>query len=210
MERLAVVTCGPAHEPVDAVRRITNLATGTIGTELANALARRGWRVVCFRGEGATAPPPDDAEVRVFGTNDSLARALEALDGRPAAVFHAAALCDFGVRRIEGGCGALKLRGSSDRIVLHLASLPKLLPRLRFFFPEAAITGWKFECDGDRDTAITRAVRQIAEARSDACVVNGPAYGPGFGIVSATGGIVHLEDKSSLAAALVERLSASA
>ena len=29
--------------------------------------------------------------------------------------------------------------------------------------------------------------RQLAEGRTDACVVNGPAYGPGFGLVTPTG-----------------------
>jgi phosphopantothenate---cysteine ligase (CTP) len=209
MDRLAIVTCGPAHEPVDAVRRITNLSTGEIGAVLADTLTRRGWRVVCFRGEGSTAPPPEAAEVRVFGTNEDLAEDLAALREQPDAVFHAAALCDFKVSCIEGADAVAKIPSSSDGLILHLVPAPKVLPRLRHLFPSASITGWKFECDGDRESAIAKGVGQIATSRTNACVVNGPAYGPGFGLVSATGAALHFPDKPALAAALADRLRAS-
>ena len=48
-----IVTAGPAYEPLDDVRRLTNFSTGRLGTELANYLAARGHNVHLLLGEQA-------------------------------------------------------------------------------------------------------------------------------------------------------------
>jgi phosphopantothenoylcysteine decarboxylase/phosphopantothenate--cysteine ligase len=156
MGRTAVITCGPAYAPIDAVRRITNFATGEIGTLLAEELASRGWNVVCLRGEGSTAAPPVGVKVASFSTNDSLEKILQGQPRDAAAVFHAAALCDFEVAGISGAEGAKKLSSRSGTIALDLRPAVKVLPKLRGLFPGAKIVGWKFECDGGRHDAIGR------------------------------------------------------
>jgi len=45
------------------------------------------------------------------------------------------------------------------------------------------LVGWKYEVDGDRESTIRAAEKQIAECLMDACVANGPAYGLVFGLV---------------------------
>ena len=199
MNPLACITCGPAFEPVDKVRRITNASTGEIGTVLADAFQRAGWDVVCFRSEAATFPPPAGVEVRPFSTNESLAEGLSSLDGSPALILHAAALCDFVLESIEGADGESKLSSRSGSIRLTLKPAEKILPKIRGWFPGARIIGWKFELDGPRDQAIARAAAQIREARTDACVVNGAAYGPGFGLLAPDGSLQHFTDKAALA-----------
>lgn len=211
---LALVTCGPAHEPIDAVRRITNHSSGELGTVLSGALHAAGFRVLCFRGEGAVFPPPSAADVQPFTTNASLRTALEQLPEAPAVIFHAAALCDFLVATVEGSGTVQKIRGSTPEIRLTLRPAPKLLPELRRLFPEALIVGWKYELDGTRDDALARGVEQIARARTDACVVNGAAYGQGFGFLEPDRtGERHLTDKPELGGFLAawarEKLSPS-
>jgi phosphopantothenoylcysteine decarboxylase/phosphopantothenate--cysteine ligase len=209
MGRLAVITCGPAHAPIDSVRRITNFATGEIGTILSQEFAARGFQVVCFRGEGSTAPAPEGVEVRGFTTNESLAHGIRELQRSPDVIFQAAALCDFEVADIGGVEIKNKLTSRSDQVVLTLRPAPKILPTLRGLFPAAKIVGWKYELDGSQTDALACAYRQLAECRTDACVVNGSAYGVGFGIVLAgTGGIVHSPDKKSLARTLANRFAA--
>ena len=209
MGRLAVITCGPAIAPIDSVRRITNFATGEIGTLLARELSARGFEVICYRGEGSTAPAPDGVEVRNFTTNESLALALRELPRQPDAIFHAAAMCDFEVEKIEGAEVQKKLTSHCDSLMLTLRPAPKILPTLRELFPSAKIVGWKYELDGDRAQALVRAREQIAQCRSDLCVLNGTAYGAGFGIVSSPESeALHSPDKSSLARSLADRLFA--
>jgi phosphopantothenoylcysteine synthetase/decarboxylase len=200
MGRLAVITCGPAFAPIDSVRRITNFATGEIGTLLAQQLAAAGLRVVCFRGEGSTAPAPTGVDVRSFTTNESLALAFTKLPAEPAVIFQAAALCDFEVAEIDGAEPCNKLSSRSEVLHLELRPAPKLLPALRAMFPAAQIVGWKYELDGTREEAIAKARIQLEECRTQACVLNGSAYGPGFGLVfPQKTEIRHLPDKLTLA-----------
>jgi phosphopantothenoylcysteine decarboxylase/phosphopantothenate--cysteine ligase len=199
MPPLACITCGPAYEPLDRVRRITNFSTGEIGAVLSEAFLGHGFEVICFRSETSTAPAPTGCEVRSFSTNQSLVDGLHALPREPHVILHAAALCDFVIAGIEGGSGSAKLSSRSGEIRLTLRPAVKVLPELRGWFPAARIIGWKYEMEGTRVQAIERAAAQIRESGTDGCVFNGAAYGPGFGLVSPEGSVEHFADKSALA-----------
>jgi phosphopantothenate---cysteine ligase (CTP) len=179
----ALVTCGPAYEPIDDVRRITNQSTGELGTILSECLSVAGFEVLCLRGQMAVHPKPKNVRVIEFSTNTSLLTLLENLPTQPAAVFHAAALCDFLVSEIEGVDRRRKIRSTLPELHLILRPAEKILPRLRSFFPDALIVGWKFELEGSRNDAMTRAREQIVASKTDACVVNGSSYGDGFGFL---------------------------
>lgn len=202
MRPLACITCGPAFEPLDKVRRITNFSTGEIGSILTTSFLEAGYDVVCFRSEAATYPAPSGADVRSFSTNDSLAVSLRSLNREPAVVLHAAALCDFVLESIEGAEGTDKLSSRTGSIRLTLRPAEKVLPQIRTWFSSARIIGWKYELDGTREQAIARAANQIQTARTDACVLNGTAYGPGFGLLTPDNVVEHFPDKMALAARL--------
>jgi phosphopantothenoylcysteine synthetase/decarboxylase len=200
-----IVTCGPSYEPIDQVRRLTNFSTGELGLVLSAALARAGHTVLCLKGEGATAQvAAAGAKIVTFSTNDDLLRKLEAEAGAADAVFHAAALCDYRVKEVCAADGtspdAAKIPTRSGELTLTLEPTVKVLPRLRAIFPNAKIVGWKYELDGTRDNALTLAARQIAECHTDACVVNGAAWGVGFGFVETGRAPVSIADKAELAA----------
>lgn len=201
---LAVVSCGPAFEPIDGVRRLTNFATGEIGSILSAALQERGYDVICFRGEGSTAAAPTGVEMQSFSTNDSLAQAFQALSRQPNLILHAAALCDFKVASVEGADLREKISSRKGGITIHLQPAPKILPQLREWFPQALIVGWKYELDGQRADAIESGARQLRETGSDVCVLNGKAYGEGFGILFRDLSLRHCSDKKTLAQALIE------
>jgi phosphopantothenate---cysteine ligase (CTP) len=181
---LAVVTCGPAYEPIDKVRRITNQSTGELGSLLSETLARANFEVICLRGEMAVHPKPQDVNVVPFTTNASLLALLERLPMQPAAVFHAAALCDFLVHKIEGSDREGKIPSSISVLRLILRPAEKLLPRLRPLFPQAILVGWKYELEGSREEATARALEQVDSAHTNGCVLNGTSYGVGFGFLA--------------------------
>jgi len=195
---LAIVTCGPSHAPIDAMRRITNASTGEIGAILSSALLSAGFEVVCFRGSGSTAPPPAGAATIAFDTNSDLLDGLKKIAGRPRAVFHAAALCDFEPAEVSPG----KIPTSCGEILLRLRPAAKVLPLLRPLFPDAFLVGWKYEVEGSRENALAKGLSQIAACQTSACAVNGPAIGSGFELVSPDGGSTPFPDKTALAAAL--------
>jgi phosphopantothenoylcysteine synthetase/decarboxylase len=191
-----IVTCGPSYEPIDGVRRITNFSTGELGLRLTQRLRVAGHEVICFRGEGATWHDSAVASL-AFSTNDDLLSKLtaEAHASRVDAVFHAAALADFRVERLGT---ERKIASRGGELMLKLVPATKLLPKLRNLFPTAKIVGWKYELDGTREDALTKGRAQISTCVTDRCVVNGAAYGPGFGFLAKDGDLIHFADKAAL------------
>jgi len=208
-----IVTAGPAYEPLDDVRRLTNFSTGRLGTEFANYLAARGHNVLLLLGEQATHAGERRAQrVESFSTTANLRVKLKALAAkRVDAIFHAAAVSDFSFGRIFAPDAANKLvpikpaRKVSTRqgkLLVELLPTPKIIAELRGWFPRSKIVGWKFEADGRRADALAAARRQLAECSTDLCVVNGPAYGDGFGLLGKKGEPAHLANPPFLFDAL--------
>lgn len=207
-----LVTAGPTAEPLDQVRRLTNRSTGRLGTELANHLVAAGHRVTLLLGELATWTGERRAHrVERFATVTDLQRCLQTL-AEPSvdALFHAAAVSDFGFGRVyerldAGGLREIragKLPTRTGPLLAELLPTPKLIAGLRLLFPNAFLVGWKYEVDGTTADALARAREQLAACHTNACVANGPAYGLGFGLVDSSGALRHLPDATALYTAL--------
>jgi len=211
-----LITAGPTHEPLDRVRRITNFSTGTVGTALANHLAAAGHQALLFRSETACAERPVSAvNVESFSTTTDLASLfLKHATDEPVSIFHAAAVSDFRFgpvyQRDKAGelapvyAGKISTREGS--LWVELKPTPKILEGLREWFPHAFIVGWKYEVDGLPSEAETKARHQLQECQTNACVLNGPACGPGYTLITAQQA-VHYPQSSDLFAAL-EKLTA--
>jgi len=209
-----IVTCGPSYEPIDQARRLTNFSTGKLGITLSNAFADRGWQVYCLKGEQATCPEPLHVHaVEAFSTNQDLADKVEALSRAEKidAVFHAAALCDFKVGSVVNEAGEVlvspKYSTREGQLRLVLAPTVKVLPQLRGWFPQARIVGWKYELAGTQADAFDKAAQQLRECRTDACVLNGAAYGSGFAICTPDGAAKKCADSAALTQLLAQWLS---
>ncbi len=209
-----LVTAGPTCEPLDRVRRLTNFSTGRLGVELANFLTNAGHRVTLLLGEQATwAGEPHASRVVRFSTTADLWEQLRSLAGNDVhALFHAAAVSDFRFGKVwlRDSSGQLteqqsgKFSTSTGQLLAELVPTPKLIAKLRDWFPRTCLVGWKYEVDGDQRTAVQAAERQLAACRTDACVANGPAYGAGFGLVQGPARFAHLAGKPELFAALAK------
>lgn len=206
-----IVTAGPSYEPLDQVRRLSNFSTGELGTLLAETFAQAGHTVTCFRGEAATfSSPLWGVKVVPFTTNQDLEEKLRHLPGREEAnlVFHAAALCDFRLREVTDEKGESlhqnKLSSREGVLKLTLEPAPKLIHSLRRMFPASILVGWKYELDGTAAMLTAKGREQMEQCLTDACVLNGKAYGHGFGIISRSGEQVHLPDKAALCRFLLD------
>jgi phosphopantothenoylcysteine synthetase/decarboxylase len=212
-----IVTAGPTFEELDEVRRLTNFSTGALGTELANFLTDRGHEVELLRGQGATCrTEPRAQRVQIFTTTADLRQRLQLLgSGGAAAVLHAAAVSDFTFGKIweRAADGALseirspKISTRGGNLLAELTPTPKIISKLRGWFPAAFLAGWKYELESDRDHAVARAREQITENRTDACVVNGRAYGEGFGLVTPQEPCRHMAERKILFDALEKLIS---
>jgi phosphopantothenoylcysteine synthetase/decarboxylase len=206
-----IVTAGPTYEPMDDVRRLTNFSTGRLGSELVNFLASKGHEVTLLIGQQATFRGERHAhQVQTFSTTTDLRERLRAFDGDSIdAVLHAAAVSDFRFGKIwmrteQGELAEMKTGKVSTRqgtLLAELLTTPKIISELLQWFPAARLVGWKFEVDGYRAAVVRQAEKQLADCGTDACVANGPAYGPGFGLVRLNSH-AHLSDTAGLFEAL--------
>jgi phosphopantothenoylcysteine synthetase/decarboxylase len=208
-----LITCGPSYEPVDEVRRLTNFSTGELGVLLANRLTQAGHEAICLKGEAATYTGACQSQLVAFSTNDDLLAKLKGFSaqGDIGAVFHCAALCDFKVKQVATAAGeALTERKVSSRageLVIHLEPASKVITKLRGLFPRAKLVGWKYELDGTKEDALAKGYRQLAENKTDVCIVNGRAIGSGFLWCEPGKDIETVADKIQLVDFIVKKLA---
>jgi phosphopantothenoylcysteine decarboxylase/phosphopantothenate--cysteine ligase len=124
--RRLLITAGPTHEPIDAVRYLANRSSGRLGIALAEEAARRGWAVTLLLGP--TPKDVSDSRVRVarFRTTADLDALLRAELPRHEVLVMAAAVADY---RPKAGAADLagKRRRSTEGMVLELEATPDLL-----------------------------------------------------------------------------------
>ena len=211
-----IITAGPTFEPLDEVRRLTNFSSGRLGTEFALYLESRGHDVILLLGQqatyhGGTTP----SRVETFSTTANLRDRLRSLsETHVDAVYHAAAVSDFGFGKIwhrdpsgemtEAKSGKISTRQGT--LLAELVPTPKIIAGLREWYPNSLLVGWKYEVEGGRESVLKMAGRQLADCRTDACVVNGPAYGKAFGLVTKDSTLTPLADVAALYAALESML----
>lgn len=205
-----VITSGPSYEPLDKVRRLTNFSTGELGTLLAENFAQAGHAVTCFRGTASTfSSPLWGVDIIPFTTNEDLEAGLRQLPGREQVqvVFHAAALGDFRIREILNEKGEPvsgdKISSREGVLKVTLEPVPKLIASLRRLFPASILIGWKYELDETVEAIRSKGRQQMEECLTDACVLNGHAYGSSFEVISRCGEQARLADKAALCRFLV-------
>ena len=89
-------------------------------------------------------------------------------------------------------------------VTLELVPSSKVISELRELFPQAKIAGWKYELDGTPEDVAAKAARQIAENHTDVCIMNGAAYGQGYGVYTANGERDHVVNTAALCVWAVE------
>ncbi len=205
--RRILVTAGPTHEPIDAVRYLGNRSSGKMGFAVAEEARRRGASVALVTGPVGLPDPPGVEVVRVETAEQMAAAVFERFPSVDAVVM-AAAVADFRPR--EAAPGKLKKEGGPPEVVL----LPTtdILWSLGKRKEGQVLVGFAAETDDLEGEAR----RKLAEKNLDLMVVNevGRA-GTGFeadtnlaAVLSATGQDTPLREwtKVELARAVCDRL----
>jgi hypothetical protein len=79
-----------------------------------------------------------------------------------------------------------KIPSRSGALTISLEPATKVISRMRLLFSKSILVGWKYELVGTSRDALTKALRQIDENHTDACVLNGRAFGEGFAFCERT------------------------
>lgn len=165
-----LVTAGATREPLDEVRFLSNISTGSTGTALADAFFARGHEVTLLRGESAKLPAAV-RDVEVFGSAaDLLARLTARLrDGNFDAVVMTAAVADYRPDNSRTG----KITSDADELVVRFVRNAKILPRLKSLAPRPPrVVGFKFTVGADAAAARAAVEKQWAAGGVDATVQN--------------------------------------
>ena len=179
-----VVTAGPTHEPVDAVRFIGNRSSGKMGAALAAAAAARGASVTLVAGPGTPAVAGPGVRRIDIRTAAELELALGDLAPGADVVVMAAAVADFRPREIAPGKLGRRQSGgdAGGDLTLALTPVPDLLAGLAEARrgPRPYLVGFAAETAGGEALA-ARARAKLAEKGCDAIIANDvSASGIGF------------------------------
>ncbi|MDX2116931.1 MAG: phosphopantothenoylcysteine decarboxylase [Planctomycetota bacterium] len=121
-----LITAGPTHEPIDAVRYIGNRSSGKMGVALADAAARAGWNVTLALGPVASRP--EDSHVRViqFRTASDLDTILTREHDHFDVLVMAAAVADYRPK-VDPAMANAKFRRTDQSMTLQLEPTPDLI-----------------------------------------------------------------------------------
>lgn len=121
-----LITAGPTHEPIDAVRFIGNRSSGRMGIALAQAAAARGWYVTLLLGPATANPPAQGVKVHRFRTCEDLRGLLRTHAPAADVLVMAAAVADYRPKPNPAMSGG-KFRRTDAPLTLELEPTPDLL-----------------------------------------------------------------------------------
>ncbi|MEM1208973.1 MAG: phosphopantothenoylcysteine decarboxylase [Planctomycetota bacterium] len=164
-----LITAGPTHEPIDAVRYLANRSSGRTGIGLAIAARDAGHHVRLLLGPTHLTPPDGVAVDRYASTHD-LSRLLDTHFSPCDALVMAAAVADYTPIVEAPSAEQPKLERGREEITLRLRPTPDLVAGLAARRrPDQRVIAFALE---PAATMIERATAKRARKGVDAIVAN--------------------------------------
>lgn len=162
-----LTTSGPTRAPLDAIRFISNTSTGKLGKEIASEFLRRGARVTFIYGTGSERPEKGAETIEVSTIKDLL-RELEGLKGQKfQVIIHAMAVLDHAPEKVVEG----KVPSTEDWTI-KLVPTPKVIKRIRAWWPDSLLVGFKLEVGKKREELLKIARQAMGQWGAEIVVVN--------------------------------------
>jgi phosphopantothenoylcysteine decarboxylase/phosphopantothenate--cysteine ligase len=164
-----LITAGPTHEPIDAVRFLGNRSSGRMGVALADAAASLGFSVTLLLGPVHVNPRHAGVRVERFRTVDDLQALLKEHVSQADGLIMAAAVADYRPKPLAALSGG-KFRRTAGNVSLELEPTPDLLAGVGATRrAEQLLIGFALE---PRDEMLSSARRKIEKKNIDVCVAN--------------------------------------
>ena len=163
-----LISAGPTHEPIDAVRYLGNRSSGRLGLSLAEAALAHGCPTTLLLGPTARTPPEHSklTLLRFQSCADLESRLMETWPSHDV-LFMAAAVADYRPTTTDQGG---KLRRTSAPLSLELEATPDLLAGLaEHTRPGQIRIGWALE---PRAQLLSSARAKLERKKLDAIVAN--------------------------------------
>ncbi len=202
-----LITAGPTWVAIDAVRVISNSATGKTGILLAKALSRAGCKVTLALGPGPDPALSKKITVIRFTFFNELARIIsrQLRPGKYDAIVHSAAVADY--RPVRPA--SYKVRSGRSRLTLRLAPTPKILDTMKKLDPSLRVVAFKFAPRAAKATLCVRARKLLQRSHADIVVAN-TAHGKKYTAFLVEGARIEgpLNSKEALVKTLTDRITA--
>jgi len=173
LEETILITAGATQEPLDAVRFISNPASGKMGYALARAALNRGAKVILISGWTHLSPPAE-AEFISVRTARQMYEAVLTHWKRAEIVIMAAAVSDYGPRQVFPE----KIKKEAESWVIELEKTPDILAHLGKEKKTQILVGFAAETKN----VVENAREKLKNKNLDLIVANDiTAPGSGFG-----------------------------
>jgi phosphopantothenoylcysteine decarboxylase/phosphopantothenate--cysteine ligase len=197
-----LVTAGPTREYIDAVRFISNPATGKMGIAVARCAFEKGHEAVLILGPTTIEPPREIRTVRVTSAREML-DAVNAEYEKCDCLVMTAAVCDYAPKART----ALKIKKGESPITLELVRTPDILKHFAPRKGKRVHVGFALEVQ----EPVKHAREKLISKHLDLIILDSPeAFGTetaSASIITASGETEEFKDisKTDLAARIVER-----
>jgi phosphopantothenoylcysteine decarboxylase/phosphopantothenate--cysteine ligase len=171
----ALVTAGPTHEPIDAVRFIGNHSSGRMGIEIATELQKHGAEVALVMGPSQLAFTSNGFKLVKVATAEEMYEACNELFTKSDITVMAAAVADYTpVEKHEK-----KIKKTKDRIQVELKKTKDILKSLgEKKRKDQVLVGFALETEDEKSNAL----KKLKEKHADLIVLNSlKDEGAGFG-----------------------------
>lgn len=185
-----LITSGGTKVPIDSVRHIGNMSSGTFGSKIFESFSKNLFKSDVITemyflaavdskypgnervGRDVVSQTRDNFTMHLvpYVTYDDYAKELERIckEVQPDIIVLAAAVSDYGVENPVHG----KIRSKDEDMIIRLKKLPKLIGFVRDWCPNATICGFKLLVDSKDDELHDACKRQLIDNRIDMVVGN--------------------------------------
>jgi phosphopantothenoylcysteine synthetase/decarboxylase len=169
-----LITAGPTRAPLDAVRYISNKASGRTAALIAEEALQRGASVTYVHGRPSLSPTVrsggrDHLSMIAIDTVQDLIRVFrEELPKGYDVVIHNMAVLDFEPAQVRTG----KTESDEPEWAVRLVPTPKAIRLVKDLAPQSILVGFKLEAGGRLEDLLAEALELLRAARADLVVAN--------------------------------------
>ncbi len=182
-----VITSGGTEEPIDAVRKITNMSTGKLGARIANNITDIWFKeklisqhhIFYICNKNSIKPTPSSA-ITVIETTDveSVEKAIRKILKKDIIFFiHAMAISDYKVEgvytnELEKIDNSSKMKSSEETMFLKLTKTTKIIDLIKNINPNTDLISFKLMNDVPEEELINTARKQLKRTDSTIVIAN--------------------------------------
>ena len=180
-----IITAGGTEEPIDSVRKITNIGTGKLGSKIANrlSLSLKKSDTIYYICNKNSIMPVENENIKIILTTDtdSVIKAFESLKYENIDfVIHSMAISDY---KVEGAYieedsifkkidTSSKMKSNNDEIFLKLVRTPKIVDKIKNWFPKTKLISFKLLNNVSSEELLNVAKKQKERTNSDLVIAN--------------------------------------